>query len=402
MKFIDEFTLRISGLGLTATTDGKSCVISSRNGRDTRILPEPDSDWSAANIIFNKAKSKSFDVETLTCVHNNSVEVRISHLSGPVTPLNEPISLSYKKGETVTIGTSSDFYALSFFKSEAYAEYFDWRMRARLEESSIRNRYMSQFLPRFTTARYKPKGARISPTLIADARHAINNALLKVALDLEWPLEPWKRSAKVPPRIERSAPNGTLPTATYNQDAVSYYKIALSSPFPSQQFLSFYHVLEYYFLTTLESNLHEKILTQINNVSFSASRNEIDKLISTIRGQDARADETEMLRGVINKYIDEEDLIKFIKETESEFGRSPYSKKRKVFGEEVFINLQAGHVIGGTARALKHIRNAIVHSSDRYKREDCHIPLSDTEYTIRDFLPLVKYIAQKTIFGTAS
>ena len=63
---------------------------------------------------------------------------------------------------------------------------------------------------------------------------------------------------------------------------------------------------------------------------------------------------------------------------------------------------QSRHALSNAAKALKHIRNAIVHSSDRYKRDECHIPLTESEDTIGEYIPLVKYFAEQVIYGTAN
>ena len=79
-----------------------------------------------------------------------------------------------------------------------------------------------------------------------------------------------------------------------------------------------------------------------------------------------------------------------------------YTKKRKIFGEHLEINPREGHTLSNAASVLKHVRNAIVHSSDRYNRDECHIPLSGSEETIEEFIPLVRYFAERVIYGTAT
>lgn len=50
------------------------------------------------------------------------------------------------------------------------------------------------------------------------------------------------------------------------------------------------------------------------------------------------------------------------------------------------------------AAILKHVRNALVHSSDRYTREDCFLPFSDSEDVIIKYIPLVEFLAERVIF----
>jgi hypothetical protein len=136
--------------------------------------------------------------------------------------------------------------------------------------------------------------------------------------------------------------------------------------------------------------------------NFHTSKGTLDKIISTVRGQDAKSDETEMLRNVLDRFVQESDLIDFIQRFEDKCDEKIYSKKRQVFGEQVQITPIKDYALANSAKVLKHIRNAIVHSSDRYKREDCHIPLSESEDTIAEFVPLARFLAERVIFGTAA
>lgn len=124
-------------------------------------------------------------------------------------------------------------------------------------------------------------------------------------------------------------------------------------------------------------------------------------MISAVRGQDSRSDETEMLRNVLDRFVQETELIEFIQKFEEVAGEKVYSKRRQIFGEHLQVSPIKDHALANSAKVLKHIRNAIVHSSDRYRREDCHIPLSDSEEVIEEFIPLIRFFAERVIFGTA-
>ena len=160
-------------------------------------------------------------------------------------------------------------------------------------------------------------------------------------------------------------------------------------------------VLEYYFSRVAESLLHDRLASLINNPNFRVSSEGLNSVISAVRGQDGRSSETELLRNVLHRFIQEDDLIKFIKDFEGWIKRPLYSKRRVIFGESLSIPAHADQAMIQTAIVLKHIRNAIVHSNDRYFREDCHIPLSDSEDVIEDFIPLVRFCAERVIFGSA-
>lgn len=109
-----------------------------------------------------------------------------------------------------------------------------------------------------------------------------------------------------------------------------------------------------------------------------------------------------MLRDVLDKYVPEEDFIEFVNALEQERGEKLYSgSKQRIFGEQLSIKLEKGHALSNTSALLKHIRNALVHSSDRYSRDDCFLPFTESEEIVVKYLPLVQYMAEKVIFATA-
>jgi hypothetical protein len=228
--------------------------------------------------------------------------------------------------------------------------------------------------------------------------------LFKIAVEQHDCLALWKpRKRRLKSvYLDQGSDDQNIPHAQYDENVVSYYKVAKASPFPSQSFLAYYHVLEYYFLRVSELLLHDRLTSMLNGTGFRANREGLDKVISAVRGQDARADETEMLRNVLDRFVPETDLIEFINNFEEVCGEKIYSKRRTVFGEQLQIAAQKDHATANSAKVLKHVRNAIVHSSDRYKREDCHIPLSESEDVIEEFIPLVRFFAERVIFGTAT
>ena len=152
--------------------------------------------------------------------------------------------------------------------------------------------------------------------------------------------------------------------------------------------LSYYHILEYFFLRVADEIIHTNLKAQLNSPSFSASYDNINRILATIKRSDNTSDETEMLKAVLNKYVPEEDLIEFILTIEKSAGEKVYTDtKKEVFGEKASIRLEKGHAINNAARVVKQIRNALVHSSDRYNREQCFMPFSESESTVSQFIP---------------
>jgi hypothetical protein len=149
--------------------------------------------------------------------------------------------------------------------------------------------------------------------------------------------------------------------------------------------------------------LYEKLANQIKDPKFTVSQNkQIDQLVQIVDKHKRQTDETGMLKNVLNKYVDEAELIQFISSYEKHLNQNVYSTKHNVFGTEIAIPLQENHTIGNTAKHIKETRNAIVHSTDRYEGEIRHIPFSETTSEIERDIPLIKFLAERVIISSAN
>lgn len=191
-----------------------------------------------------------------------------------------------------------------------------------------------------------------------------------------------------------------LPRAKMNKDVVRFYQRGMAVEDPVNQFLSFYQVLEYFFLTVSDEELYRKLGSLVNDPLFSVKPKHLDKIIQATLNHKRESDETEMLRLVVSKHVDESELIAFIGAYEDHLGDKWYTKKRKLFGEENEVRATSGHVLGNVAKRVKLIRNALVHSSDRYNRQENFVPTRAAEMEIRKEVPLVKYLAEKVIIAS--
>ncbi|MBW2034069.1 MAG: hypothetical protein JRI94_10840 [Deltaproteobacteria bacterium] len=191
-----------------------------------------------------------------------------------------------------------------------------------------------------------------------------------------------------------------LPRVNFNSDTIRFYQRGMSTDDPFIQCLSFYQVLEYYFVSISEEQLYNKLSQRINDLKFSTSPKNLDRLIQDTLTHKRETDETEMLKYVIFRFVDENEIVEFIKAYEEYLSENLYTKKRTIFGESVEVRLNPGHVIGNLAKRIKIIRNALVHSSDRYERQQRYIPTSGSEKMIRKEIPLLRFLAEKVITGS--
>lgn len=363
-----------------------------------------DPDWEEAFVAYTKARSRHFNDVDHSFTLNNSIIFPLIKLD--LEGYRESSDLfTDAKSNTVEVSKASIAYSLAHFDSPDYDRYFDLIIRGRLERANPRvSRPLYTLFRAPITATFTAKGRKTPTNLRAIAIERIQSCLVKMAVERHACYEFFKpRNRKSVIFLgESSDSDSVIPRVTYEKNVVSYYMVARSSPFPSQSFLSYYHVLEYYFLKVSEDALHHQLRALISKTTFKANTDGIDRLISLVRKQSNQDNETEMLRKVLQRFVDENDFIAYVKAIETDHGSQLYTKRRQVFGEQMNISPTEGHALSNAANLLKHVRNAIVHSSDRYKRDECHIPLSDTENTIEEFIPIVRFFAEQVIFGTSS
>ena len=197
-------------------------------------------------------------------------------------------------------------------------------------------------------------------------------------LEEEWP----RRLPRVKPFRYGEPIAGTqlpLKRALFNPDIIRFYQRGMCGADPVNQFLSYYQVLEYFFVSVSDEQLYNKLACRITDPKLTATPSYLDRIIQDVVEHKGVTDETEMLKQTLNKFVDEADLIEFINTYETYLNDNIYTKKRTIFGTELETKLIAGHLNGNVAKRIKTIRNAIVHSSDRYERSERYIPSVNAE-----------------------
>lgn len=364
-----------------------------------------DAEWEESYQKITKARSSSFSNNDWSHQLNNSIEIPLVRIDQDIYRENEEIIFKDKRDNKISITRCSYEYSIAHFQSDHYEDYFKKFIIERLKRTTInlRGRNLSILFRRPISACFTLKGRKTPENLKEIAISKIKSCLFKLAVEREicYEIAIPQEARTLLTLISPKESDWIAPDVIYDENLVNYYKVARSSPFPSQSYLAYYHILEYYFLRVSEDHIHHQIKTIINSISFKTDTESIDRIISQVRKHSTNDDETEMLRKVISRFLDESSLIDEIKRIETECGNQIYTKKRVIFGEQIEISTREGHAISNLSKALKHIRNALVHSSDKYKRDECHIPLTATEHTIEEYIPIIKYLAEQIIYGTA-
>lgn len=214
-----------------------------------------------------------------------------------------------------------------------------------------------------------------------------------------------KRVKRFKLKDEDVGPNLPVRKIKINEELLSYYQLAISADIPASSFLAYYQVLEYHFLNVSNKILHKHITNRINDFRYSNNEKNLNKIINDVNKHKQENDETQMLKSVLKEYVSEDDIIEFIGEYEEFLGHELYTKRRTVFGKDINgknIKNGDGHSYDVIAKTIKSIRNALVHSTDRYELNERYVPFSikNTDL-IRKEIPLMKYLAEKIIIATS-
>ncbi len=409
---LEAFKKRLESLGCTVTKTGNVLNVDVDENK-TSINFEDE--WKRAIEKFYKARQYRFDLERCVLIANRSAEFQLTRLD-PVFFLRNEHKFKDKKGNVVCISPATKAFLLSYYESDRYEAIFHRikeriirRCKLRKNRSRSENRISlrpDDILPMLYTAQYvakrKPRKKDIDHVAVDRIRACLfslaqsKGECWEIRHDIKY------RGLVFPKILDEDSDVMSIPSACYEPSVVSYYKVAKSSQFPGQVFLSFYHILEYHFLRVADETLFSAVRSKLNDPGFQASYENVSRLVATIKKNDSTTDEKKMLRDVLDKYVPEEDFIDFVKALEQEQGEKIFSAaKQSIFGEELSIKLEKGHALSNTAALLKHIRNALVHSSDRYSRDDCFLPFSESEKIVVKYLPLIQYLAERVIFATA-
>lgn len=384
----------------------------------SEIFLEVDDDWVQAITSFYKARQYSFDLDNRALFSNKTAEYLIVPLD-PGFFRRAVHEFEDSHGNTVSISPASKEFLIAYFESERYENSFHQikdrvHRRVRLRSGGLIRSGRTgrvKFRPddliySFHTATYtskrKPRSKRINDV----ALDRIKACLFALAYKKN---ESWELSQEIKAKglIYSTIADGEdealeIPAADYDSATVTLYKVAKSSRFPSQVFLSYYHILEYHFLRVADESLFNAVCSQLNDPSFKARYENVNRLLATIKRNDTTVDEKQMLLGVLRKYVAEEEYIEFIKTIENNLDDKIYTdQKQQIFGETFTIRLEKGHALSNTSTVLKHIRNALVHSSDRYARGDAFLPMSESETVVVKYIPIIQYLAERVIFATA-
>lgn len=224
---------------------------------------------------------------------------------------------------------------------------------------------------------------------------------LPVGLSEEWPAKRRLGGESFIYEEDFEGTNLPMPSVDFNPDVVQFYQLGVSSRIPVLQFWSFYQVLEYYFVRTSDEGLHTQIANRLKDPRFKPSSAQLDRLVQDVIDHMDSVDEVAMLEDVLEKYVDPEKMIDFIQQYEVFMNEPHYTKRRRVFGEDIEVKLDKDNVLEHVARTIHAIRDTLMYSSDRFSRTARHVSFEKVSEMVEPEVPLMKFLAERVIIGTA-
>lgn len=199
-----------------------------------------------------------------------------------------------------------------------------------------------------------------------------------------------------------------MPRRRYNPDVVEYYSLALTANDAYVSYLSYYHVLEYYFDEVFKKRIVSDFQNKITSPAFSYKNDDnvysvalfINKRFKMM-DEVGRGNELESLKYVLTEYVKDINELQARIEDLSPGSVRHYEMEKVTFCTSPVIAWKDSQsVITVLAKRIYAIRNALVHSKSDRKNER-YKPYKD-EAVLRKELPLVRAVAEFTIVNAST
>ena len=199
------------------------------------------------------------------------------------------------------------------------------------------------------------------------------------------------------------------PMRIYAKDVIEYYKLAISSNNPYIEYISYYHVIEYFYDEVFKKRLIDDIKKKITHPSFSHKKDEkiyevatfIKERVSTDR-EIGHGKEQESLNFVIEEFISNNitELIQRINDIDTS-AKDYYQRNPVPFCNAPQINWgDVNSIKKNIAKRIYSTRNSLVHSKSG-RKDKSYKPYKD-ESNLQKEIPLIKAIAEIIIIYSSS
>lgn len=208
--------------------------------------------------------------------------------------------------------------------------------------------------------------------------------------------------------VVRPITSDAPPQRIYNHNVIEYYMLALESRDPFTAYISYYHVIEYYFDAVFRKNLTKQIKEKITHPDFSyKNENKLYDLAKYIRKhmssdeESGKGNELESLKYVLNEYVDIDELktrINILSSDSVDYYQNnsvPFvTKKTTQIG---WADLNG--VFTTLANRIYLTRNALVHSKSEME-DNLYKPYEHRQDLIKE-IPLIRAVAEQVIINSS-
>ncbi|WP_243550617.1 methylamine utilization protein MauJ [Priestia megaterium] len=191
------------------------------------------------------------------------------------------------------------------------------------------------------------------------------------------------------------------PKRKYNSDLLDYYNLAVSSDDPYISFISYYHIIEYYFDQVYREQQIKTLRDSITDPRFSNKDDDkvykiIEKILKDGRAvrEDGSGNELPSLIYLLNKYIsDLDDYKERLNDEDLNF----YQNNKVSFsqGDAIIWDKPKDKILKAISNRIYKTRNALIHSKSSKKDVTYHPYLHETE--LEKEICLIKTVAEHII-----
>ena len=207
----------------------------------------------------------------------------------------------------------------------------------------------------------------------------------------------------------RGVSGGTFdapPLRKYSEDVVDYYKQALASNDPYIKYISFYHVMEYFYDEVFKRKLVTDLKDKLTHPDFSYKDDEkIYEMASFVKNrmqmnnETGQGNELESLKYVLSEYVHIDELKKRINAI-SGIALNYYQESKVTFCNAPVIGwTDSQGIYTQIAKRIYYTRNSLVHSKSG-KNQSRYRPYQD-EKKLQMEIPLAQAVAEAIIINSS-
>lgn len=200
--------------------------------------------------------------------------------------------------------------------------------------------------------------------------------------------------------------NSNPPRRKYVGDVIDYYRLALSSRDPFIQFISFYHVIEYFYDKVFREKIISELRDKLTHPDFSYKNDtkvyDIAKLVKRrMKKNDelGNGNEAQSLIFVLQKFVDIVKLKSKLMQIDKDI--ITYYQTKNVTWDDI-PTIQWSDSKGAftnIANRIYYVRNALVHSKSE-KSKERYKPYNDEKKLLKE-IPLIKVVSEMIIIGSS-